>query len=178
MGRALQKEAGLHALPGHVLSLRPCPFPRLAAGRRPYAPPGVRRLDMGIRFSRDAAFVLGVLTPAAETIRRWSTWREDPAAYFDDFFLAGLLLYGAWRVLRDPRAGQRFLAAGWGFACGMIYPSFFTQLYRVREGLSDPAPISAESVLIIKGVGFAVAILSLVLALRPLPESQSQRPTE
>ena len=127
---------------------------------------------MSLRFSRDAAFVLGTLTPVAETIRRWGTWREDPAAYFDDFFLGGLLLLGAWRVLRDPRKGQRFLAAGWGFACGMIYPSFFTQLYRVREGLPDPAPISAESVLIIKGVGFAVAILSLVLALRPVAQQR------
>ena len=124
---------------------------------------------MSIRFSRDAAFVIGVLTPIAETIRRWSTWRADPAAYFDDFFLAGLLLYGAWRVWRDPRAGQRFLAAGWGFACGMIYPSFFSQLNRVRQGLPDPAPISSEWVLVIKTVGFAVAILSLVLSLRPLP---------
>jgi hypothetical protein len=127
---------------------------------------------MSIRFSRDAAFVIGVLTPIGETIRRWSTWRENPAAYFDDFFLGGLLLYGAWRVLRDPRAGRPFLAAGWGFACGMIYPSFFSQLARVREGLPDPAPISPEAVLVIKGVGFAVAILSLVLALRPLPEGR------
>ena len=124
---------------------------------------------MSIRFSRDAAFVLGVLTPIAETIRRWSTWREDPAAYFDDFFLGGLLLYGAWRVWKDPRAGQRFLAAGWGFACGMIYPSFFFQLDMVRLGEPDPAPIPSECVLAIKGVGFALAILSLVASLRPLP---------
>jgi hypothetical protein len=123
---------------------------------------------MGIRFSRDAAFVLGVLTPIAETVRRWSTWREDPAAYFDDFFLAGLLLYGAWRVLRDPRAGQRYLAAGWGFACGMIYPGFFFQFQRGREGIPDPAPIPSQWVLVIKGVAFAIAILSLVLCLRPL----------
>ena len=130
---------------------------------------------MSIRFSRDAAFVLGALTPVAETIRRWGTWREAPAAYFDDFFLGGLLLYGAWRVLKDPRTGQRFLAAGWGFACGMIYPSFFSQLQRVREGLPDPAPVSAESVLVIKGVGFAIAILSLVLSLRPLREERGGR---
>lgn len=130
---------------------------------------------MSIRFSRDAAFVIGALTPVAETIRRWSTWREDPAAYFDDFFLSGLLLYGAWRVLKDPRTGQRFLAAGWGFACGMIYPSFFFQLDRVQQGLPDPAPISSEWVLVIKTVGFAVAILSLVFSLRPLPEDRNDR---
>ena len=124
---------------------------------------------MNLRFSRDAAFALGVLTPIAETVRRWSTWREQPAAYFDDFFLGGLLLYGAWRVWKDPRAGQRFLAAGWGFACGMIYPSFFSQLERMRLGEADPAPISSEWVAVIKGVGFILAILSLVASLRPLP---------
>jgi hypothetical protein len=123
---------------------------------------------MNIRFSRNAAFALGVLTPLAETVRRWSTWREDPAAYFDDFFLGGLLLVGAWKVWRDPRRGQRFLAAGWGFACGMIYPSFFFQIERFRQGLPDPAPISAGWVLVIKAAGFALAILSLVAALRPL----------
>ena len=124
---------------------------------------------MNIRFSRNVAFVLGALTPIAETIRRWSTWREEPAAYFDDFFLGGLLLYGAWRVWKDPRTGQRFLAAGWGFACGLIYASFFMQLEAIRLGEVDPAPIPSECVAVIKGVGFVLAILSLVASLRPLP---------
>ena len=127
---------------------------------------------MNLRFSRDAAFALGILTPLAETVRRWSTWREEPAAYFDDFFLGGLLVYGAWRVWKDPRAGQRFLAAGWGFACGMIFPSFFWQLRMLRLGEADPAPVSSEWVAVIKGVGFALAILSLAASLRPLPPDE------
>ena len=126
---------------------------------------------MTIRFSRRLAFVLGVLTPLAETVRRWSTWRENPAAYFDDFLLGGFLLYGAWRARGDERGGQKFLAAAWAFACGMIYPSFFSQLEHVRLGRPDPAPISSEWVLVIKGVGFALAILALAASLRSLPDA-------
>jgi len=69
----------------------------------------------------------------AETIRRWSTWRENPPALFDDYILGAFLLYGAWRVGKDVRSGQRFLAAAWGFMCGMAYLSFFGQLYGNRN---------------------------------------------
>lgn len=68
-----------------------------------------------ISFSRYLAIVLGILTPLAETIRRWGTWRENPPALFDDYILGAFLLYGAWRVGKDPRSGQRFLAAAWAF---------------------------------------------------------------
>jgi hypothetical protein len=54
---------------------------------------------MTISFSRHLALVLGVLTPVAETIRRWSTWRADPAARFDDYSLGVFLLYGACLLL-------------------------------------------------------------------------------
>jgi len=80
---------------------------------------------MLISISRYLALVLGVLTPLAETIRRWSTWRENPPTLFDDYILGAFLLYGAWRVGKDVRSGQRFLAAAWAFMCGMAYLSFF-----------------------------------------------------
>ena len=125
---------------------------------------------MSILFSRNLAFVLGVITPVAETIRRWSTWRTDPPALFDDYILGGLLLYGAWRVSQDARTGQRFLAAGFAFMCGMAYYSFFGQLHNLKTGVPDPAPISSAWVAVIKGVGLALAVLGLVLSLRRLPD--------
>jgi hypothetical protein len=125
---------------------------------------------MAISFSRYLAIVLGVLTPLAETIRRWSTWRDNPPALFDDYILGALLLYGAWRVSKDARAGQRFLAAGWAFMCGMAYSSFFTQLHSVSLGVQDPAPISSTSVAVIKGIGLALGVVGLVLSLRRLDE--------
>ncbi len=66
---------------------------------------------MMIKFSRWLAIVGGILVPLAETIRRWSTWKQSPANLFDDYIIGAFLLYGAWRVGKDPRSGQRYLAA-------------------------------------------------------------------
>ena len=127
---------------------------------------------MTISFSRYLALVLGILTPLAETVRRWHTWRENPPALFDDYILGAFLLYGAWRVGKDVRSGQRYLAAGWAFMCGMAYYSFFEQVHRNRLGLADPAPIPSEWVAVIKGVGLALGVLALLLSLKPLPQDK------
>jgi hypothetical protein len=121
--------------------------------------------------SRYLAIVVGIFTPLAETVRRWSTWRENPPALFDDYFLGAFLLYGAWRVGNDVRSGQRFLAAAWAFMCGMAYYSFFEQLHRYQLGLNDPAPISSGWVALIKGIGLGLGIVALVLSLKPVPEN-------
>ena len=126
-----------------------------------------------ISFSRYLAIVLGLVIPVAETVRRWNTWRADPPALFDDYILGAFLLYGAWRVGKDARTGQRFLAAGFAFMCGMAYYSFFGQLQNIRTGVPDPAPISSMSVAVIKGIGLALAVLGLALSLRRLPESRN-----
>jgi hypothetical protein len=127
---------------------------------------------MTISFSRYLAIILGILTPLAETVRRWHTWRENPPALFDDYILGAFLLYGAWRVGKDVRSGQRYLAAGWGFTCGMAYYSFFEQVHRNRLGIADPAPIPSEWVAVIKGVGLALGVLALLLSLKPLPQDK------
>jgi hypothetical protein len=127
---------------------------------------------MAISMSRYLALALGMLTPLAETIRRWSTWRENPASLFDDYILGALLLFGAWRVTKDARRGQRFLAAGWGFMCGMAYLSFFGQLYANRLGIADPAPISSGWVALIKGTGLAIGVIALILSLWPTTDSE------
>ena len=101
-----------------------------------------------------------------ETIRRWHTWQENPPAFFDDYILGGLLLYGARRVGKDPESGQKFLSAAWGFTFGMVYSSFFWQLEQMRLGAIDPAPISSGWVAIIKGIGFGLSILGFVTSLR------------
>jgi hypothetical protein len=127
---------------------------------------------MTIRFSRHLAVAFGILTPLAETIRRWSTWQEFPPALFDDYILGAFLLYGAWRTGRDVRGGQRFLAAAWAFTCGLAFSSFFGQLQRLRLNEIDPAPIPSSWVAVIKGIGLLLAILALAVSLKRLPESQ------
>ena len=122
---------------------------------------------MLISISRYFAIALGILTPFAETIRRWHTWRENPPAFFDDYIIGAFLLFGAWRVGKDVARGQPFLAAAWAFFCGMAYVSFFGQLEDCRLGILDPAPISCAAVATIKGIGFAIGITCLVLSLWP-----------
>jgi hypothetical protein len=125
---------------------------------------------MNIRLSRWLAYAGGVAAPLGETVRRWSTWHDNPSQLFDDYIIGALLIYGAWRAGRGAGAhSRRFLVAAWGFACGMAYASFFGQLYANRMGVRDPAPISGEWVAVIKGVAFALAILSLVGSLRRDP---------
>jgi len=122
---------------------------------------------MLISISRYIAIALGILTPLAETIRRWHTWRENPPAFFDDYLIGAFLLFGAWRVGKDVRTGRPFLAAAWAFMCGMAYPSFFGQLEDIRLGIADPAPISSGAVAAIKGAGLAVGVICLVFTLWP-----------
>ena len=128
---------------------------------------------MTIQFSRWLAIVGGILIPVLETIRRWSTWRDSPASLFDDYILGAFLLFGAWRVSKDIRTGQRYLAAAWAFACGLGYYSFFGQLDGLRRGQPDPAPIASEYILLIKGVAWGLAIIALAASLRRLPVGQS-----
>jgi hypothetical protein len=123
---------------------------------------------MTIFLSRNLAVVLGLVTPLLETVRRWHTWQENPPSFFDDFILGGLLLYGAWRVTKDVILGQKFLVAGWGFALGMCYLSFFGQLRMLSEGAPDPAPVSSEWVAVIKGIGFLIIIVGLITSLRKI----------
>jgi hypothetical protein len=126
-----------------------------------------------IAFSRRLAIILGILTPLAETVRRWrqlsrlSVW----PFWLDDFIIGALLLYGAWRAGKDIRSGRRFLAAAWGFTFGMAYSSFFSQLGRLSE--PDPAPIPSTWVAVIKGVGLVLAILALIGSLKKSKEERS-----
>ena len=119
-----------------------------------------------MRFSRALAIIFGILAPVLETVRRWGTWREYPPALFDDYILGAFLLTGAWLAGRRFDAGQRVLAAAWGFTCGLGYYSFFEQLRRYRLGEIDPAPIPSGAVLVIKGAAVLLAIVALVATLR------------
>ena len=96
---------------------------------------------MTITFSRRLAIILGILTPLAETVRRWRQLGQLSLlpAWLDDYIIGALLLYGAWRTGKDIRSGRPFLVAAWGVTCGMAYSSFFSQLARLNE--PDPAPI-------------------------------------
>jgi hypothetical protein len=128
-----------------------------------------------MQFSRTMAIVIGIFLPIAETVRRWSTWREAPLALFDDYILAAIFLYSAWLAGRDVRRGQCFLAAAWGIGCGIAYGSFFGQLQRFQQGLADPAPVPSSWVLAIKGLLWGLGIVALLATLRWRPDAPKVR---
>ncbi len=121
---------------------------------------------MTVSFSRRLAFIFGILVPLGETARRYHQLNQLSIwpSWLDDIFIGALLLYGAWRTGKDMRSGRRFLAAAWGFTCGMAYMSFFGQLESLNE--PDPAGVPSAWVAVIKGIGLVLSILALVGVLK------------
>ncbi|HEU4593849.1 MAG TPA: hypothetical protein VFS10_01685 [Pyrinomonadaceae bacterium] len=123
---------------------------------------------MSPSFNRRLAVFVGAFCVLGETVRRWSTWREWPPSFFDDYLIGAFLFYGAWRAGRDAREGQRYLAAAWGFAAAFGYASFFGHLREFHA--SDPAPIPHEWLTALIGAGFLLCLWALSESLRPLKE--------
>jgi hypothetical protein len=124
------------------------------------------------QFSRGLAYVFGIALPIIETIRRWQQL-GDPRiwpVWLDDFIIAALLLVGARMTSLMRHENARYLVLGWGFACGMAYPSFFHQALHLDE--PDPSSIPGLWVVVVKGAGFALAIVALIGALRPPPATR------
>jgi hypothetical protein len=84
--------------------------------------------------------------------------------WLDDFILGAALLSGAILTSRGRLENARYLAAAWGITCGMAYGSFFGTLLHLD--VPDPAPVAPVWVATIKGVGFVLAIVALIGALR------------
>jgi hypothetical protein len=111
--------------------------------------------------------VFGFALPVLETIRRWNQL-GDPALWplwLDDLLLGAALLVGARLTANHHYSNARYLAAAWGIACGMAWSSFFAAILHLD--MPDPAPIPTVWVATIKGIGFMLAIVALIGALKP-----------
>jgi hypothetical protein len=119
----------------------------------------------GLQFSRRVAVVAGVVLPVAETARRWHQL-ADPRIWpfwLDDWVIGAFLLWGAWKVRTKQPGAVTTLAAAWGFACGMGYASFFSEITQLNQ--PDPSGFASVIVAGVKGLmmGLAVAALSVTL---------------
>jgi hypothetical protein len=132
---------------------------------------------MSIAANRWLAIVGGILVPLVEIVRRWHQLLDPSmlAFWMDDILLGGLLLYGAWRTRRDVVRGLPFLTAGWAFACGMGYGSFFGQLYDLRTQPMDVSGVSGTLAVTIKGVALVFGVIGLITALKWKPAQESAR---
>jgi hypothetical protein len=116
-----------------------------------------------MRFELVAAYVMGVALPVLEVLRRRTNF-ETISGYVDDFIAGGLLLYAARAVSRKNRRGPVLLVAAWAVLCGGLYGSFF---YQLESGAShDVSGLANVTVVLIKGVLYAVALVGLGLSVR------------
>jgi hypothetical protein len=116
-----------------------------------------------MRFELVAAYVMGVALPVLEVLRRRTNF-ETISGYVDDFIAGGLLLYAARAVSRKDRRGPVLLVAAWAILCGGLYGSFFYQLE--SGGAHDVSGLANVTVVLIKGVLYAVALVGLALSVR------------
>jgi uncharacterized membrane protein YdcZ (DUF606 family) len=116
-----------------------------------------------MRFEVVAAYAMGIGLPLLEALRRKTNF-EHFHSYVDDFIAGALLLYAAHAVTRGRRNGPVLLAIAWAVLCGGLYGSFFWQL---TSGEShDVGGLPNTTVVVIKGVLYAIALVGLVLASR------------
>ncbi len=124
-----------------------------------------------MRFELAAAYVMGVALPVLEVLRRRTNF-ETISGYVDDFIAGGLLLYAAWAVSRKDPTGPVLLVAAWAVLCGGLYGSFF---YQLESGAShDVSGLANVTVVLIKGVLYAVALVGLGLSVRAAVPSEGE----
>lgn len=111
------------------------------------------------RFEVAAAYALGALLPILEVSRRRTNF-GNLEGYVDDFIAGGVLLFAAISVSRRRAYGPNLLAGAWGILCGGFYYSFFAQLRATAA--SDISGLPNGTVVVIKGIIFAIAIVAFV----------------
>lgn len=117
-----------------------------------------------LQVSRRLACFFGVVTPIAETVRRWGTLRDNPPAFLDDYLLGAFLIAGAWATRKQGSARAiSLLAAAWGFASGMAYSSAAFHWFVMRAGELDPSGLPSHWVFAIKVFGGLIFITALAL---------------
>ena len=118
---------------------------------------------MNLKWSQNIALYAGLILPALETVRRIQIGGH--LVWWLDDYIAGIGLFlGGLLTKRDPVVGRPFLAAAWGFTCGMGYMSFCGHVLSAQvrsERFNGPVTIFI-------GLGMLLALSCLVGSLRPV----------
>ena len=114
-----------------------------------------------IKLSACIAIAFGLLLAGLEVVRNWGNWEWWPF-WVVDYVAAVLLVVGGAMVLQGK--SERWLTAGWGFACAMFWMSYFGHLEGVLKAGAAVDPHERRLTMII-GAMFAVTVAGFVLAL-------------
>ena len=114
-----------------------------------------------IKLSAWVAIAFGLSLAGLEVVRNWGNWEWWPF-WVVDYVAVALLVVGGAMVLRGK--SERWLTAGWGFACAMFWMSYFGHLEGVLKAGAGVDPHEHRLTMII-GAMFALTIAGLVLAL-------------
>ena len=126
---------------------------------------------------RVLAIVVATVASLGEVLRSWGAGRPVYAVV-DDFIVAALLVAGAWRATR--KEGPVLLVAGFAFASGIFYGSFFGHVQALARGEADPGNIPQACLTCAIGalfgamiVGFGLSLREALRATRPILEGPS-----
>jgi hypothetical protein len=123
-----------------------------------------------MRFEVGAAYAMGVGLPLLEALRRKTNFDQLPS-YVDDFIVGALLLYAARATARERPSGPVLLVIAWALLCGGLYGSVFGQLW--SDASHDVGGLPNMTVVVIKGVLYAIALSGLLFASRAAIARQS-----
>jgi len=114
--------------------------------------------------SRLLAYALCPFFLLVDFFRRFGSWIAEWPMILDDV-IAGVLLLVAIARLRSARSdGRLWLVAAWAYGVGMMYGSFFGQLF--EPDAPDPSGLPSRFVIGVKAALFAACIAGLAGAIR------------
>ncbi|ATQ41444.1 hypothetical protein [Caulobacter mirabilis] len=111
---------------------------------------------------RIIAVIHGLSLIAGETYRSWGADRHW-LFVVDDYWIAGLLLLGAWLVRSADVRTRALFAAGWGANAGMLYSSFFGKL--VEPAATNAGNFGIGVLTLLVGMAFVTAVLGMVASI-------------
>jgi hypothetical protein len=89
-----------------------------------------------VRFAVVSGFIVGVLLPVLETIRRGpGYWAVNFTTMFEDYVAGAFLVVAAYSFARTRAYALPLLLAGWAYVTGMMNSSFWYELEVTIRGV-------------------------------------------
>lgn len=119
--------------------------------------------NKALQTSMRMAFIMGILLPLAETVRRINEVLAfiNVLHWFDDYILGAVLLCAAYAVLKQTKNSTQYLIAAWGSAAGALALSLLGQIDGYVNSTPDAGIFSSGLVLIAKAVILAYILFGL-----------------